>query len=494
MNSALTVLLFLFTSAHAAEPVRIQIPADPQTLDPALVTDIYGYNIAANTVETLMRNDQEGRITKALAKAYTISKDGLTYTFDVRDDARWSDGTPITAEDVRRGLLHALDPKTGAADADLLLAIKGAAAYYNGQGPVDKVAITASGQRLKLLLERPDTALLMTMSMPLAGPRHPKAKATWSLDEPSSGAYVLRAYTPEQSIELVPNPYHTKAGQRPITFRILRESAAAFNLFSAGKLDVLSSVEPGTYNELDAQKEIVTFPSAAVLFMAFNVKKPPFDQSVWRRAIAGAIDRAGLAKLVMRSHQATTSYLPRVLDGALETSTKQFENDIATIRALKTKPRLEVIYSSSESGNIIMQKVQADLKKQLGVELALNGTEWKSYLARTRARTASLFFQGMSAPFNDPASHLRFFYYDQRSNGNGSLYNEQRYQEIVDRIARTPTGPARTDLIRRAQKILVEEDAVVIPLVELTKVLAVKPTLKNFHVNPYSVFALDEIR
>ena len=496
MKLYIVIFLFLSLPLFAAEvtPIRIQMGADPKTLEPTQVSDLAGFAIASNLVETLVRNDEKGHLINGLAKSYSISKDGLTYKFQVRTNARWSDGKAVTAEECVLGLLTTLDPKTAASDAALLFSIRGAHDFATGKAKKESVAVHASNGQLIVELEHPDAAFLMTLTMPMAAPMRAEFSEKWDFHHPTNGAYFIRAYKIGDEIDLEPNPFSQSPGQRPIVYKIVTEQLAALNLFESGKIDILTSIAPMDVKRLEAQGLIIRVPSVYVIFLSFNTKKPPFNDPDWRKAVAASIDREGLGKIVGSTMTPTSGYLPSTLDGHLDFQSLPFNNALERIRNLNEKPKIQLGYSPSAVGDLVVQKIQSDLQKKLAVAVALQGSEWKVFLSQLKTDAPQIFYEGMGAPFNDPTNHLRNFVVDPVDGENFSRYNNPKYNELVEQIARTPLGKKRTKLIQEAQRILVERDAVVVPLLERVQVFGVAKNIQHFAVNPFAVIQLSQLR
>lgn len=480
------LLLFcLFAFADEA-PLRIQLPAEPNSLDPYQVGDVIGFNIISNVAEGLVRIDGKGNLRNALAESYSISSDGLKYRFKLRKGIRWSDGKEIRAEDFLFGLRYALDPKTAARDAHYLFGIKGAKAFREGKG---EPRIQAEGNKLEIELEHPDTAFLQALTMPMAAPLRKESLGPkgWLEFGPVSGPYRISAHKLEREILLEPNPYY-EGKRQAVLFKMVPEETTALNLFETKQLDILQTISPTEVGRLQKTGLLANFPSAVTFFLSFNVKKPPFNELRWRKAVSAALDRESLAKL-FPSFQATTSFLPAAVEGNVQLNTA-FPKELAEVKEL---PKAELVtnFASSAVNSAVMQRVQENLRVKLGMSLKLEQMEWKSYIAKLQLDPPPLFPMGWSATFDDPLPHLRLFLSGDRENRTG--YNNPDYDKIVERIRALKRGPKRKELVQEAQRILVAKDVVVVPFVERRQLFAVGKGVSGFSVSPYGVMDLREI-
>jgi ABC-type oligopeptide transport system substrate-binding subunit len=167
-------LLFAALAFAQAQPseLKVQLSAEPNTLDPYHVSDVLGFNLISNVAEGLLRLDGKGELKNGLAESYKISKDGRIYRFILRKEAKWSDGKAVEIEELVAGFRHALDPKTAARDASLLASVK---------------EVRKEGREFVIELKEPDSSLLQVITMPLAAPLRKEnlgANGQWRAESP----------------------------------------------------------------------------------------------------------------------------------------------------------------------------------------------------------------------------------------------------------------------------------------------------------------------
>lgn len=173
----LTVILIFSTACKDDTPhpeneiISFTLSADPLTLDPQIADDYSSYMLITNLFEGLVRTDENGEIKSGIAESWDISDDGMSYVFHLYKDTKWSNGTPVTADDFVFGLTRALTAETGAENATDLFLIKNANAYYNGEKSVDELGIKAiDDHTLQIDLEYESNALLIVLTEPVAMP------------------------------------------------------------------------------------------------------------------------------------------------------------------------------------------------------------------------------------------------------------------------------------------------------------------------------------
>lgn len=488
------------TQARAAttetgEAVVIQIGGEPSTLDPARVVDQYGFGILRNVVEGPFKLDSDGKLEKGLMATHSVSTDGLKHEMTLRTNAKWSDGKAVTLQDCLFGLRRALDPKTASPNADSFFAIANARDVFEGRKPVETLGVSIEGDRLVIRLAKPDPSLPLVLTLPAAAPAREELftanKGNWSPSFPVTGRYRIERYSPADRIELTPNPNHPRPAKTKVIYRILTEEITAMNLFEAGRLDVVSTVTATEIDRLRAKDSIRTFPSTTVFSLSFNVSRPPFDDLVWRRALASSVDREGLSKALRGVFEPTTSYLPKTLAGTLPYAPLKDEAAIAKIKALPKKPRLRLAFGNSAFTRTVAEKVQSDFKRVLGLSVELEPMELKTLLARLKSDPPDIYFLGMSAIYDDPMNQLMSF--STLGGPNFSRYTSGAFDRTLEKIRESAFGPKRAELAREANRTLTEKDVVVVPVVLRMQVFGVSKTLKGFKVNPYQVIDLGEL-
>lgn len=464
-------------AAGASAPLTFQLPAEPDTLDPLHVSDVIGFNIVSNVNEGLVRLDGEGKLKNGLASSHKISRDGRVYRFRIKPEAKWSDGKAVTIEDFLYGLRLARDPKTAARDASYLAGIKEA---------------RKAGGELVIELSQPQAGFLQVLTMPLAGPAREDIRANggWKPTSPSTGPYRVAVAKADREVRLEPNPFYP-SGALPVTFKVIAEESTALNLFEAGQLDAITTISTTELDRLEKAKLLRAFPSAASFYLGFNLTKPPFADPRWRKALAAAVNRANLVRISPSTIQATTNYLPSALAGAGAPLRPDFSSHLNLAKKQKA-PEIVLVYPASALASLLAQRLQNDLREVLGVELRLEPMEWKAYLGRLKGDAPALFYMGYSAPFDDAESHFKLFL--SKESDNRTHYASPEYDALVAKWKSQPAGAARNKLAEQAQRLLVEKDSVVIPLVERRQVHAVRAEWKNYRVNPFGVVDLREIR
>jgi ABC-type oligopeptide transport system substrate-binding subunit len=329
--------------------------------------------------------------------------------------------------------------------------------------------------------------------MPLASPQRKEIldQGKWEFSQPVTGKYRITKYKHEMEIALEPNPFNSIPGQSKILYKVIPEENTALNLLETVNIDIITSIPTTEINRLQKQGLIKTFAGAATYFLSFNANKEPFKQALWRKAVSGAIDRKQLAGLMNGIMIPSQSYLPSSIEGA-KSLVLDFTDEKKSVKAAKKPEKIVLAYAATNTGNMLMQKVQNDLQTKLDISITLEPLEWKAFLNRLRADAADIFFLGFGAPFNDPLSHLKVFVAGESN--NHSKFSDSKYTDLVEQIKVTSSGPERVRLIETAQKIVVKDLAIVVPLTERVELVGVAKSVKDFSQSPYGVKQLHLLR
>ncbi|WEK50060.1 MAG: peptide ABC transporter substrate-binding protein [Candidatus Kaistia colombiensis] len=282
----------------------------PETLDPQKAATFNETPILYDLFEGLVALDGDGRTPPGAAESWSISPDGIIYTFQLRDGARWSNGDVVKASDFVASFRRLFAPETGATEAGPLLVIKGAAAIQQGTAKPDTLGVAApDAATLEITLERPVPTFLGRLALPVALPVNVASIKKLGADFGttgkivSNGAYRLAAIDKKDGYILVKNPRFRDAKTMPIdsvVYKAFEDVAGCVDAYRAKA--VLSCPDVPTENLQDLKGEfgaaLRLAPYPGTYYFAINTAKKPFDNVEVRRALSLAIDREALARAV----------------------------------------------------------------------------------------------------------------------------------------------------------------------------------------------------
>ncbi len=461
------------------------LASDPESVDPHKVRSIQAGTVLRDIGEGLLGYTPTGDLVGAAADHWTISEDGLTYTFHIRESARWSNGDPVTAEQFAFSLRRLVDPATAAFYAQMLGAIVNAEEIIAGEMPPASLGVEAADpQTLVIRLRRPTPFLLSLLSVPNTFPVHPGSLAEHGdeFTRPgkllSNGAYVLDAWEPGSLLELSRNEYYWNNAETSIdTVRhhVVTQEMTELNRYRAGELQITANVAPDSFRRVRETRpdELHVAPYLGVYYYGFNLSKPPFkDNPQLREALSMAIDREVLVtSIIGRGEEPAYSwvppgvanYEPRRVSYAEQT---QDERNAHARRLLHEagygpdKPlQIELRYITSDTEQRIALAVQSMWRDVLGVETKLINEEFQVLLANVRAaEITQVFRSSWVGDYNDAHTFLSTLEGGNPANLTG--YENDEYDTLMQQAA-DQVDPARRRLfLEEAERVLLADHPV----------------------------------
>jgi oligopeptide transport system substrate-binding protein len=469
-------------SAH----LHRQLTQSPRTLDPSLNEDVAGFSIIDDLFEGLVRLDPAGHIVPGVAERWDVSDDGLNWRFELRTDARWSNGDPVTAQDFLYAWRRVVDPETASPAAQQLLPMAGAAQIIDGKAAPATLAVKAVDAHtleVSLAEQTPYFLYLLTNGwmMPLHEPTLRAHGSAWT--DPAhmqgNGAFVLKAQVINGPVELLRNPhYHEAAAVRlaAVTYHPVVDTAAATARFLAGDIDITDrfQLDDVTWLRAALGAQVHVEPYFATWMMAMQVDRPPFDDANLRRAMVLAIDREILASKLLKGLFLPAYGLVPPLPGysavlpewaKLQDADRHREAQrlyAAAGYSAKNPLEVELWYPTSDADTRrILEAMVAMWRMNLGARVRLANEEWRVHQQNRRIRKHRFFYFPWSGDYPDPLTFLGLALPDSRQNYMG--YSNPAYTDAVQGAVRSVQTDDRQAFYQTAERIL-NEDAVVLPV------------------------------
>jgi oligopeptide transport system substrate-binding protein len=485
---------FLFTQGCAPREQRADLVfingAEPETLDPALITGQPEGRIVNALFEGLLRFDRHGRSGPGVASSWEISPDRLTYTFHLRPDARWSDGRPVRAGDFLDSWRRTLDPATASAYSYQLFPVQGAEEFANGRdGTSDKspdfssVGVKAPDERtLVVKLRQPTPYFLDLCAFPTLYPVRTDLIGKYGDDwvKPGklvgNGAFLLEEWRINDSVRLAKNPlYWDQANVSLRSIRILPISKAnvAYNFYAAGQADLIMDKGLAPPSLLDALKVRPDFHAAPFLgtyFLRFNCAKGPFTDVRVRKAFSMALDRKRVTTKITRAGETDAlSFVPPGIPG-YEAPSGLPENAVEARRLLaeagypggKGFPLTTYLYSEGELNEGMAIELQSMWMEVLGVTVQPARQEWKVYLNSLGSLDFGIARSSWVGDYPDPNTFLDLFLSGSGNNRTG--WSSAAYDRLIGDSAAESDPVRRFAMLRRAEEFLVCEEAPIAPI------------------------------
>ncbi len=479
--------------------------AEPKDLDPHVVTAYTDMNILASIFEGLTNLDEQTcQPQPGVAERWDISPDGLVYTFHLRSNARWSDGTPVTAEDFAYSFRRILTPAFASEYSYMLWPIRNAEAFNAGKlTDFSAVGIaTPDPHTLRLTLERPTPYLL---ALAAHNTWYPVPRATiekfgrtdqqgtaWTRPDHlvGNGAFRLVEWNPNARITVEKNPHYWDAAHvrlNRIRFVPTESADVEERNFRAGQTHVTYEVPAAKIANYRAEHpaELRNDPFLSNLYLNFNTTKPPFDNPLVRRALSLALDREAISRTVLEGvWPAADTFVPPGSGGYV--SRTHVRTDAAEARRLLAQagfpagrgfPAVPLQVLNDNRQPKMAEAAQAMWERELGIKVTIEMNEQKVWLQNQQSMTHQVAFLGWTADYPDPYTFLLLA---QTGNGNNwTGWSNPGYDRLLDQAANTADPVARFEPLQRAEALLLEE-APVAPLVNRTRTYLIHPAVKNW--------------
>jgi len=491
---------------------RMNLGTEPPDLDPVKISDLTSFTVVQNIFRGLTLIDEHSQVLPAVAERWERSSDGLTYKFYLRKNARWSDGKPVNAQQFIDGWQRALTPNTAADYAIFLFELKNAKAFYDGKlKDFSQVgAKVIDDHTLQVTLERPIPFFPALMAAPIALPvrldniHQFGDRYTEAGNLVTNGPYSLVQWQHDEKILLKPDPYYfdPQTNVDAVEMLMINDANTSVVMYENNELDYIettSSISSFDVRRLRNLPEARVFPIHRINYIGFNTQKTPFNTPVVRQAFALAMDRSFYPRLLQSGQRPITSWISPGLVGFNDTIGLHFNIEQAKAHLSKAGypngkgfPSVVLAYPTKYDIQKEAEIAQYLWKTYLNVDVRLENMEWKVFLNRLKNDPPDLFRLGWFVDYPDPDSFMAMMTTD--SGNNYTRWNSTRYDELVKAAAVTLDNGKRQQLYDQAQQILLEDEAVMIPLYVSEKTYLLKPHIKGFKINAINLINLDTLK
>lgn len=470
MKLLLLIILFFSPGSMAEEFPTLRVASGGVfgTLDPTEAEDFWTIRVIMNLGSGLVGLDQNLKPVPALALKWAQSPDGKTYTFTL-GDFLWSDGKPVTSLDFIEGFKRTLSPDTiSKVGFPWIKIVKNGPEFKSGKiKDFSLVGVSAPDEKTVVInLSQPSPHILPLLALPFAFPQRKFGDAfPLKAGSPSCGPYLISEWRPGQNPLLSPNPKYFAPPKNRVRFIALAEPSTAYSLYKKDSVDLVERFSPQDYLELKKRKEFKSSPFLATYYLGFRLDRAPSNQQILRKAIAYAIDRKRIPQILGEKVNINSSLVPLPFETSTEDLGPTFNpNEARRLwESLDKKPNIiEFYFDNQERHKLIAEFVQQSLRKYLNLEVLLKPREWKTYLQNLSQGEAAFFRFAWLASYPDALSHLEVFMSNSPNNHAG--FKNPKYDSLVQEVSVTAPGTKRTESIREAQKVLLNDEVAVIPL------------------------------
>ncbi|MBE5912195.1 peptide ABC transporter substrate-binding protein [Pseudobutyrivibrio sp.] len=504
------------STASTSTDLNVMIETPVESLDPQQATDGTSFEVIADYTDGLMQMDSEGNPVNAIAESYEVSEDGCTYTFKLRQDAKWSNGTAVTAADFVFAWQRAVDPEV-ASEYSYMLSdigqIKNAAEIIAGEKDKSELGVTAvDDSTLEVQLNVPVSYFLSLMYFPTFYPVNEEfftscgdTFGTSPETTLSNGAFVLDSYEPAATaFHLTKNADYYDADRVSLTglnYQVIQDSQTALMSYQNGDLDI-TLVNGDQVEQVSADPEFATIGAGYLWYVTPNIKEVEALQNLnIRLALTNAINRVDVTSQLNDGSLPTYTAVPR--DFASDFSADQdkytaYCADDATAAASYWETGLNELGVDSITLEMVVddddapKKVATVLKSQW--ESALPGLTVEIVTEPKKQRVQDLqdgnYELGLTRwgpDYDDPMTYLGMWVTDCAN--NYGFWSNAEYDSI---IAECTTGDLCTELDARRERLydaeqIVMEDAVIFPIYTAANATLVKANVTGIDFHPVAL-------
>lgn len=514
----------------------VQLGPNPESLDPALNSAVDGANTIITIFEPLLLIDENNEIIPGQAESYTVSDDGLVWTFTMRDGLKWSDGSDLTAKDFEYSFKRLADPNTAAPYAETAVGM--IAGFDEAQGNPDadgNPTTDPNPDALQVVASEDGKTLTITLSYPCSyfdklaafAALSPVQQATvetngdaWCTTPDtfvSNGPYMITEWTPSERIVLSKNPNYvggwdtSKIVSDTITLLLLEDSSASYAAYNSGEAQLVKDVPTDEIPSLTPAEEGGDFYVDTILgtyYISLNDQREPFTDPLVRKALSLAIDREYVANVVMQGTYSPAYNLvgPGIMDeegkgqfidnanGGEGYIGTDYEADLEEAKSLLAEagyPNGEgfptITYSANDAGyHIPVAEYLQQAWGELGITMNIDKVDWASFLPLRRAGDFDISRNGWVMDYNDPSNIIELF-----TTGNGNndgKYSNPEFDAAIE-ASKVADSTTHFEQLHKAEDILME-DMGCIPVAYYNDFWLQSPSLKGTWHSPYGYWYL----
>lgn len=521
--SLLCLLCFLCFSCsvnkegnRSSKELFINAGEEPKTIDPTLSGNDFVY--PRHAFETLIIKGKDGNLKNGVAESFDISQDGLKYSFILRTNSKWSDGKIVTANDFVYALRRAADPLSGAEYTSFIEYVKNASSILAGKLPKERLGVRAiDDYTLEIELESPTGYFLDILTYPIFAPVRrdiiEKYGDDWTLNPETyigNGAFIMTEKSPDSRIVMIKNTnYWNKDDIIPekITFVMMQDPTLALAGIKEGSLDFSVKVLLQDIENLKKQEILDIAPYYSTVAFGINDTDRILKDKKIRKALSLAIDRNYIVeKVALTAKSPTSAWVPvgaydvqgdfRENGGEyLDISKEGYLNNIAMAKKLMA----EAGYPDGEGFPVLEYKTTSDLiyiqvaeaiqqmwKENLGIDLQISSMEWAAYQQMRIEKNYQIMRTIWIGDYSDPMTFLENYLSYRPQNYAG--YSNIIFDRYIETARKSSDQNIRMKAMHDAERVLISEDNVLIPIYNPSNPLLVSKRLRDYVATPLMEF------
>ena len=516
LGAGMAVAATSFSTIAADVPEGVKLAAKQElvrgngtevaSLDPHKTEGVPESHVIRDLLEGLVNQDENGNTVPGVAESWETT-DNRTFTFNLRKDAKWSNGDPVTAHDFVYSFKRAVDPATASPYSWYLemTTMKNADEIIAGKADKETLGVAAKDDyTLVIELEQAVPYFVKMMGHTTVKPVNRKVVEkfgdNWTKPENfvGNGAYTLDNWVVNERIVLTRNENYWDNDNtviNKVTFLPIENQVAEMNRFLAGEIDITNELPNEHFRRLQSQHadSVSISGNLCSYYYGFNNQKAPFDDVRVRKALSYAIDRDVVTKALLGQGQKSGYFLTPEITANFNPVTPEYGQMTQKERNEKAKELLEeagfgpgnplnftLLYNTSENHKKIAVAIASMWKKNLNVTANLENQEWKTYLDTRRQGNFDVTRAGWCGDYNEASSFLSLM--QSNNSSNDPKYNSKAYDAIMAKALESTSDAEREQLYIQAEKQLAE-DMPIAPIYQYVKARLVNPQVGGYPAN-----------
>ena len=461
--------------------ITVNISSEPPEMFSVTTTDTTSFTVLRHIIENLVTLDENDQVKPGVAKDWTVSDDGLVYTFNLREDMKWSNGDPVTAHDFVFAWTALLTPEFASDYAYFGYVFKNGLAYNQGTVGKEELGFKAlSDYQLEVTLENPTSYFLDTLAFGVFAPVNEKAYNEFGdaygtdFDKMQyNGPFIMTSWEHENKIVLEKNPDYYNADKielEKINMVMINDSNAAMNAFKAGEVDVIGVNGDQAKMMKNENYPVYQYSDGSTFYLEYNLNNEYLQNDNLRKAITYAIDKqAFIDNIVKNDSVAAVSFTAPAVNGLEKKFKEEVGELVPVVDVEKAKEYYQtalnelgvdsvsfsMIADDTDAAMLNSAFIQEQLKVNLGIDITIETMPFKSRLERMSNKDFEIVFSGWGPDYNDPMTFLDMF---ETGNGNNhGSYSNPEYDELLNKVRTELDTETRFGYLVELEKIVMED-------------------------------------
>ncbi|SDZ61694.1 oligopeptide transport system substrate-binding protein [Evansella caseinilytica] len=488
--------------------LKVAASAEIPTMDSVHAHDTIAFTVLNNVMEGLYRLGEDSNPVLGMAESHEESADGLVHTFTLRD-AAWSNGTAVTADDFEYAWKRLMADEGHYASMMVNAGVLHAQDIIEGEKGAGELGVTAVDDKtLEVTLEMPNPLFTTLLTFPVFLPQNEafveEQGEQYALEAENvlyNGPFVLAEWNHDQNWLYKKNPDYWDADAvtlEEIQVNVVKETSTGVNLYETGELDRIG-LSAAYVDEYSSSDEFQIIPRAGIIFVRMNTTHEVLGNANVRRAFDMVIDKEGLANVILNDGSVPLyGHVPenfslspegvsfRELNGDFNKGTAEEAAEYFTTgleEAGAEELTVSLLSSDAESHRKIAEYLKDQFETKLpGVTIDLQMVPFQQRLDQEKALAYDMVISTWGPDYNDPMTFIDMFVTDGSANRTG--YSSAEFDSLVEQAKAEDDPSARYQLMLDAEKVLLEKDALIAPLVQNADAILQREKVKNIVEHP----------